>query len=144
MVKFANGKQVETIAVHGGTMTFQNASRATLEIRIAAENAEFDELKELYTDNSALSEIKITEIGIVQNEQGENEEKITAQSLQLNFTLPVELALREVNGVQMWCMKLAQKSALELAQEQQAADINDTQLALIELAGMVSGGETNG
>ena len=40
-------------------------------------------------------------------------------------------------------MKLAQKSALEIAQEQQAAEINDTQLALIELAGMI-GGEDNG
>ncbi len=135
MVKFANGKQVETIAVHGGAMTFQNALRATLEIRIAAENAEFDELKTLYTDSSALSEIEVTET----DENGE----ITAQSLQLNYTIPVELALREINGAQTWCMKLAQKSAIEIAQEQQAADINDTQLALIELAGMI-GGENNG
>ena len=40
-------------------------------------------------------------------------------------------------------MKLAQKSTLEIEQEKQAADINDTQMALIELAGMI-GGEDNG
>lgn len=143
MVKFANGKQVETIAVIGSKMTFQNANRDTLEIRIAAENATFGELKELYTDSAALSEIEVTEKGIVQNENGEDEEKITAQSLQLNYTIPVELALREINGAETWCMKIAQKSAIEIAQEQQAADINDTQMALIELAGMI-GGENNG
>ena len=139
MVKFANGKQVETTAVYGGKMTFQNANRETLELRIAVENADFDELKELYTDSAALSEIEITETGIVQNENGENEEKIITQSLQLNFTLPVELALRETDGAQTWCVKLAQKSEIEIAQERQAEAINDTQLGLIELAAMIGG-----
>ena len=139
MVKFANGKQIETIAVYGNKMTFQNALRGTLEIQIATENADFDELKELYTDSAALSKIEITETATVQNENGESEEKVTAQSLQLNFTLPVELALREIDGVQTWCMKLAQKSEIELAQERQAEAINDTQLGLIELAAMIGG-----
>lgn len=139
MVKFKIGKQLETIAVYGDRMTFQNAIRETLEFRIAAENATFDELKEIYTDSEALSEIEITEAAV--NENGETE--ITAQSLQLNFTLPVELALRNIDGVQTWCMKLAQKSEIEIAQEKQAADITDTQLALIEIAAMI-GGEDNG
>lgn len=139
MVKFANGKTIETVAVYGDRMTFQNAYRETLELRISIENATFDELKEIYTDSAALSEIKITETAI--NENGETE--ITAQSLQLNFTLPVELALQDIDGVQMWCMKVAQKSAIELAQEKQAADITDTQLALIEIATMI-GGENYG
>ncbi|MBD5112700.1 MAG: hypothetical protein HDT42_09270 [Ruminococcaceae bacterium] len=139
MVKFANGKQLETIAVYGGKQTFQNANRGTLEIQIAAENTTFDELKELYTDSAALSEIEITETGIVQNENGENEEKVITQSLQLNFTLPVELALREIDGAQTWCVKLAQKSEIEIAQERQAEAINDTQLGLIELAAMIGG-----
>ena len=139
MVKFANGKQVKTIAVYGNNMTFQNAIRKTLELQIAAMNITFDELKELYTDSAALAEIEITETGIVQNENGENEEKVITQSLQLNFTLPVELALREIDGTQTWCMKLAQKSEIELAQERQAEAINDTQLGLIELAAMIGG-----
>lgn len=129
MVTFKNGKQLITAAVIGSIMTFQNANRETLEIRIAAENAEFDELKALYTDSDALSEIEV--------QDGE------AKSLQLNYTIPVELALRQIDGASVWCMKIAQKSALELAQDKQAADINDTQLALIELASMI-GGENNG
>lgn len=137
-IKFANGKQLETIAVYGGGMTFQNANRDTLEIRIAEENAEFDELKALYTDADALSEIEITDTAT-----GDNGSTETVQSLHLHYTLPVELGLKQLNGESVWCMKLAQKSAIEIAQEQQAADINDTQLALIELAGMI-GGEDNG
>lgn len=136
-IKFANGKQLETIAVFGGGMTFQNANRDTLEIRIAEETAEFDELKALYTDTDALSEIEITDT------VGANGETGTVQSLHLNYMLPVELSLKQINGAPVWCMKLAQKSALEIAQDQQAADINDTQLALIELAGMI-GGDSNG
>ena len=136
-IKFKNGKQLETVAVYGGGMTFQGANRDTLEIRIAAENAAFDELKALYIDADALSEIEITDTA------GANGETETVQSLHLHYTLPVELGLKQLNGESVWCMKLAQKSALEIAQEQQAADINDTQLALIELAGMI-GGDSNG
>ena len=137
-IKFKTGKQLETVAVYGGGMTFQNANRDTLEIRIAEETAEFDELKALYTNTDALSEIEITDTAA-----GDNGSTETVQSLHLNYTLPVELGLKQLNGESVWCMKLAQKSALEIAQEQQAADINDTQLALIELAGMI-GGEDNG
>lgn len=134
MIKFKNGKQIETIAVYGGSITFQNARRETLEFRIAAENATFNELKEIYTNRAALSEIEITETAVDEN----GETVITAQSLQLNFTLPVDLALREIDGVQTWCMKMAQKSEIELMQERQAVDINDTQLALIEIANIIS------
>ncbi len=127
MVTFKNGVKFDTIAVYGGSMTFQGANRETLELRIAAENVTFDELKVVYTDSSALSEITV--------EDG------AARSLHLNYVLPVELALKQIDGAQVWCVKLAQKSELELAQERQAADINDTQLAVIELAELISGGE---
>lgn len=130
MVTFTNGKSIETIAVIGGTTQFQNAQRATLEIRAAYDETNFEELRAIYTDSSALSEIMIND--------GNG-----GQSLQLNFTLPMELSIKDIDGEQLWCMKLAQKSALEIAQENQAASINDTQLALIELAGMI-GGENNG
>ena len=129
MVTFKNGTQLETVAVIGSIMMFQNANRETLELRIAEENAEFDELKAIYTDRDALSEIEV--------QDGE------AKSLQLNYTIPVELALKQIDGASVWCMKLAQKSELELAQARQAEDINDTQLAIIELASLI-GGENNG
>lgn len=130
MVTFANGKTIETIAVIGGGTQFQSAVRETLEIRAAHDEMSFEELKALYTDSEALSAIEVND--------GSG-----GQSLQLDFTLPVELSLKDVDGEQLWCMKLAQKSALEIEQEKQAAEINDTQLALIELAGMM-GGEQNG
>lgn len=130
MVTFANGKTIETIAVIGGRTQYQSALRETLEIRAACDEMSFEELKALYTDGAALSEIEVND--------GSG-----GQSLQLNFTLPVELSLKDVDGEQLWCMKLAQKSTLEIEQEKQAAEINDTQLALIELAGMM-GGEQNG
>lgn len=130
MVTFKNGKSIETIAVIGGRTQFQNAMRETLEIRAAQNETSFGELKALYTNSEAISEIEVND--------GSG-----GQSLQLDFTLPVELSLKDIDGEQLWCMKLAQKSAQEIAQERQAVDINDTQLALIELAGMM-GGEKNG
>lgn len=130
MVKFKNGVKFDTIAVYGGSMNFQSANRDTLEFRIAEGDADFDSVKAIFCDEDALSEITVIE--------GE------VSSVHLNYTLPVELALREIDGSSMWCMKLAQKSALEISLDRQAADINDTQLALIELASLVSGGEVNG
>lgn len=137
MVKFANGKTIETIGNYGGHEDFQNANRETLEFRVPFTLVDFDEMYELYTDSAALSEIKIIDDDPSSQSEGE------VMSLHLNFTLPVKLALEDVDGEQVWCMKVAQKSELELAQEQQAADINDTQLALIEIAAMI-GGEDNG
>ena len=128
MVTFANRQSIETIAVIGGSTQFQNAHRATSEIRAARDETKFEELRAIYTDSKALSEIEVND--------GNG-----GQSLQLNFTLPIELSLKDIDGEQLWCMKLAQRSALEIAQEKQAASINDTQLALIELAGMIGGGE---
>lgn len=130
MVTFANKKSIETIAVIGGTTQFQNAQRSTLEIRAACDETNFEELRAIYTNSKALSEIEVND--------GNG-----GQSLQLDFTLPMELSLKDIDGEQLWCMKLAQRSALEIAQERQAASINETQLALIELAGMM-GGESNG
>ncbi len=129
MVTFANGKTLETIAVYGGTMEYQNARRQTLEIVCAADKLALEDAKALYKNSAATSEITVEADG--------------ETSVQLNFTLPVELKLTEQDGVEVIRMKLAQKSALEIAQERQAEDINDTQMALIELADMLAttGGE---
>ncbi len=130
MIKFSNGKTLDTIAVYGGTMQYQNAQRKTLEIVCGADAITLDEAKELYRNRAALSEITV-------ETEGET-------SVHPDFTLPVELKLTEQDGADVIHIKLAQKSALEIAQEQQMAEINDTQLALIELAGMMTGGESNG
>ena len=125
MVKFANGTQIETIAVYGDNMRFQNEYRETLEFRVDECAVSFDELKAIYTDSKALSEIEIVD--------GDS------HSLHLNYSIPVELSLREIDGVQTLSMKIAQRSEAELERERQAAEITNTQLALIELAEMIVG-----
>lgn len=130
MVKFSNGKTLDTIAVYGGTMNYQNAQRKTLEIVCGADAITLDEAKELYKNSAAVSEITV-------ESEGET-------SVHLNFTLPVELKLTEQDGADIIHIKLARKSESEIALEQQAAEINDTQLALMELADMITGGDENG
>lgn len=144
---FANGVTMETgFAPFGGNTTYQSAYRRTLELRFPSSDISYEEIKALYTNTEATSEISVTEYGTQIQEDPDNSgetievEVITGQSLHLNYTLPMELTLKTVDGTELWCMKMAQKSAIEIAQEQQAADINDTQLALIELAGMIEGG----
>lgn len=140
-VKFKNGVELITIAVYGSTMTFQNANRDTLEFRIAEDKTNFEQLKALYTDSEALSEIEITEIVKYIDEEGNEVEK-EEKSYHLHYTISVELSLKQINSESVWCMKIAQKSALEIAQDKQAEDINDTQLALMELADLIiAGGE---
>lgn len=135
MVTFSNGKSFDTVRIMGGSETYQGQQRRTLAISIAADLITLDEAKALYKDADALSEITTETDGEI--------------GVQLNYTIPVELkqhTLRptEDSTLEVITLKIAQKSALEIAQEQQAADINDTQLALIELADIVAGGDSNG
>lgn len=133
-IKFANGKSIEAIPF-GGKSLFQGVERNTLEFKIAEETITYDELLTLYKDASALSEIEVVET---------QDDQIIARSVHLNYNIPMELALSDYNeDKRIWRMKIAQKSLLELEQEKQAVDINDTQLALIELANLI-GGDNNG
>lgn len=131
MVTFANGTSYDTVLIMGGSEIYQGQQRKTLAISIAADLITLDEAKALYKNADALAEITTTTDG----ETG----------VQLNYTIPVELKQHTIrptedSTMEVITIKVAQKSALELAQEQQAADINDTQLALIELADIVAGG----
>lgn len=130
MVTFNNGKQVETVAVYGGTETFQAAQRRTLEIVVSAELLTLDEAKAIWQDSGATSEMTIESDG--------------QTSVQLDFTLPVSLTLNTLNDAPVVRMKLAQKSALEIEQEKQAQDMDDVNAALCELAALIDGGENNG
>lgn len=125
MITFANGQTLETIAVYGGTMQYQGAQRATLEIVASADVLSLEAAKALWQDNAATAEITVTADG--------------ETSVHLNYTLPVELKLNELDGAEVVRIKLAQKSALELAQEQQAQDIEDANAALCELAEIIGG-----
>lgn len=163
MITFNNGMTLETVSIHGGTMQYQSANRSTLEIRCSTKVTSFEDLKALYTDAEALSELTISEFQTYQKttEDGElvyidansgeettvvdgNEPamvvKEVIQSVHLNFTLPVELKLTTVNDMEVYCMKLAQMSALEIAQASQADDIATIEAATIELAEIIAGG----
>lgn len=146
-ITFANGATFETdFAPIRTDTTYQSSYRRALELRIPASAVTYEEIKALYTNAEAMSAISVTEYGTQTQEDPDNPgetievEVITGQSLHLNYTMPMELTLKTVNGTELWCIKMAQKSDVEIAQEQQAADINDTQLALIELADIIAGG----
>lgn len=125
MITFANGTTLETIAVYGGTMQYQNAQRATLEIVASVDVLSLETAKALWQDNAATAQMTVTADG--------------ETSVLLDYTLPVELKLNELDGAAVVRIKLAQKSALELAQEQQAQDIEDANAALCELAEIIGG-----
>ena len=147
-ITFANGVIIKTdFAPIGGTTVFQSAYRKTLELRFPASVISFEEIKSIYTNPTTMSEVVVTEWGKQQQTNPENPEEtlevdvIVGQSLHLNFSLPIELTLKNEDGVDLWCAKMAQKSAVEIEQEKQAADITNNEAALIELAGIIAGGE---
>ena len=128
MIKFANGTTLNTIGVYGGEMTHQSARRRTLEILIATDKATFEELSAIYGDTSALD--SITTI---------NDENPLDTNLHLHFTIPVSLGLRDFEGEQVWSMKVAEMSTLELAQEKQATDIAACEAAIIDIGELLGG-----
>lgn len=162
MITFNNGTKLETVSINGGTMQFQSANRSTLEIKCSTQVTTFDELKALYIDAEALSVLTISEIQTYQraDEEGNlifvdattGEDTLVAegnepaivnveveQSTHLNFTIPVELKLTTFNDKEVYCMKLAQMSTLELEQKRQAEELTITQMALMELATITGG-----
>ena len=148
MITFANGKSYEQVSVLGAVQSFQGQLRNTLAIKFLATAITLAEATELYKDEDALKEISISE---TYTEPGLDSEGHTVDiertrgSVQLNFTLPVELTLSTekispTESAEVVTLKLAQKSALELAQERQAVDIAACEAAIIDI-GTLLGGE---
>lgn len=142
MITFANGKSYEQLSVLGAVQSFQGQLRNTLALKFLATVITLAEATELYKDADALKEISIsetyTESGLDSEGNAVDIER-TRSSMQLNFTLPVELTLSTekispTDSAEIITIKLAQKSALELAQEKQAAELAITQMAILELA----------
>ena len=125
MVTFANGRQLETIAVYGSSISFQNAQRSTLELVVSADKITLDEAKSIWKDAEMTAEITITD----GNET----------SVHLNYTLPVELKANSLDGVDVVRIKLAQKSNIEIAQEKQATDIAACEAAIIDIGELLGG-----
>lgn len=129
MVTFANGKSYDTVRIMGGSEVYQGQQRKTLAICIAADLITLDEAKALYKNPDVISEITTETDG----ETG----------VHLNYTIPVELKQHTIrptedSTLEVVTIKIAQKSAIEIAQEQQAAELAITQTAVLELA---AGGE---
>ena len=129
MVIFANNKTYNAIGVYAGEITLQGAHRRTLDICVSKNDATFEELSELYSNTEALDSITT-----VDNEDS------SISNLHLHYIIPVSLGLKDLDGEQVWSMKVAEISALELAQAVQAADIANHEAALIELAEIIAGG----
>ncbi len=148
MITFANGKSYEQVSVLGAVQSFQGQLRNTLAIKFLASVITLAEATELYKDEDALKEISITETyAETELDSDGNPVNIerTRGSVQLNFTLPVELTLSTekispTESAEIITIKLAQKSALELAQERQAVDIAACEAAIIDI-GTLLGGE---
>ena len=131
-ITFKNGEQFTVKAVWSKTSSFQGADRKTLEIRFVNEENLFEKLKSVYSNAETLAEIYVKET----NEKGE----VLTSSYHTDYTLGMELGLKSIEDEQQGIMKLAQKTVLEIMQEKQALDIEDTQVAIMELAEMIAGG----
>lgn len=147
MITFANGKSYEQVSVLGAVQSFQGQLRNTLAIKFLASVITLAEATELYKDEDALKEISIsetyTEPGLDSEGHAVNTER-TRSSVQLNFTLPVELTLSTekispTESAEIITIKLAQKSDLELAQEKQATDIAACEAAIIDIGELLGG-----
>ena len=109
MITFKNGTTFETTNNIGSSIQYQAAKRNTLEFHIPKDSATFDSLKAVYTDTEALSEITVT--------------TSEATSLHTGYTMPVEMGLKTVDEAEVWYIKLAQKSELELKVEKLEAAV---------------------
>ena len=132
MVTFHNGESYETIRILGGAETYQGQQRKTLEFDFDSETITLDKAKALFKDAGALSEITVETDG--------------ESSVQLNFSLPLELTLttkrKRLNlesDDEIIVLRVAQKSALEIAQEKQATDIAACEAAIIDIGELLGG-----
>ena len=147
MITFANGKSYEQVSVLGAVQSFQGQLRNTLAMKFRGTDITLAEATELYKDADALKEISIVE---TYTENGTDidgnsvEIERTRSSVQLNFTLPVELTLSTEKispqeTAEIITIKVAQKSALEIAQERQAVDIAVCEAAIMEIGELLGG-----
>ena len=114
MVTFKNGTAYEEVKVVGAKQDFQNAKRDTLDIVISSDQLTLTAAKALWQDKDVTSEITID------YKEEENGILVDKSSVHINYTLPMELKVDTLNGVEVIHIKLAQKSELELTQEEQS------------------------
>lgn len=147
MITFANGKSYEQVSVLGAVQSFQGQLRNTLAMKFRSAAITLAEATELYKNSAALKEISILETCTETDSDGTETEK-RRSSVQLNFTLPVELTLSEERitpqeSAEIITIKVAQMSALEIMLEKHSADISALDDAVLEI-GELLGGDSNG
>lgn len=138
-ITLANGVELPIIGAHSNVAFFQSANRHMYDIRIPSSALTLDALNALFIADN-LSEIIITETTVYEPETSETGELIekepkVEQFIHRNYSLVKELGLRKSEGLLF--VIVAQKSDLELAQEEQAVMLLEQQDALIELAAIV-------
>lgn len=117
----ANGAEFPTIAVDSNVRRYQGTDRAMWEIKIPIEATTFDELRAAFVAEN-LSEIILTQTTTYEPEANEDGEVVTREPTvdkfyHYNYSIVKELGVRESQG--MYFVELAQKTDLEVAQEEQ-------------------------
>lgn len=132
MVIFSNCESYKTVRILGGSETYQGQHRKTLEIDFDSAAIALDKAKSLFTDPDIWNEITVETDG--------------ETSIQLNFSLPLELILTTKrkwlnidSNDELIVLRMAQKSALEIAQEKQATDIAACEAAIVDIGELLGG-----
>jgi hypothetical protein len=132
----ANGAEFPTIAVDSNTRRYQGADRDMWEIKIPIDAATLDELRASFVAEN-LSEIILTETTTYEPETNEDGEVVTREPTvdrfyHYNYSIVKELGVRESQG--MYFVELAQKTNLEITQEEQTEQITLLQDCILELS----------
>ncbi len=132
-IKFGNGVSFDPINTQRYTETIRGAERLVLEILLDGSRYAYEDVEKIYDDEDALASITISEI--TSDEEG-NEN--STEYKYNNFDIPVSLTKMKSGEYTTITLKISQKTVFELQQEQIIQDNEDTQMAVIELAGMIA------
>ena len=112
-ITLSNSKVYNHIGVFMGQANYQGSLRKTLEIRMSYGETTFDDLRQNFiTEN--LGEIILSSEKI--NDAGET---IVNQYQHLNYSLVMGLGIETIDEVDMWVIRLAQRTDLEIMQKEQ-------------------------
>lgn len=123
MITFKNGTSFETEAIFQGTGRYQGAERSFIEIRVNADTISFENLREIYMNEDALSEITITD-------------DAGSKMLLTDYTIRAQISeMKSQSGdkeITLLTMKIAQKTQVEIEQAKQAQEIDEVK-SLLEI-----------
>lgn len=121
MITFKNGTSFETEAIFQGTGRYQGAERSFIEVRVNGDTVSFDDLRKIYTDEDALSEITITD---------EAGSKILLTDYTIRAQISEMKSQKDDKEVTLLTMKIAQKTQVEIEQAKQAQELDEVKSLL--------------